>query len=81
MHARIIAIGTSKGVRIPKYLLDKYHFENLVELDDTGNGLLLRPIKQPREGWSTAFKTAAKTSQDSLIETPASEWDDQEWEW
>jgi antitoxin MazE len=81
MRAKIIAIGTSRGIRIPKYLLVKYHLENLVEVDDTGEGIMIRPIKKPREGWDEAFKKAAGSEQDELIEMPDSEWDNQEWQW
>ncbi len=52
-----------------------------MEVEDTGNGLLLRPIKQPRAGWESAFKTVAGADQDELIEMPGSEWDENEWEW
>ena len=81
MHAQIIPIGTSKGVRIPKYLLDKYHFDNIVDIDDTGSGLLIKAVKKPREGWEEAFKKLAGTKDDTLIETPESNWDEDEWEW
>ena len=81
MQAKIIPIGTSKGVRIPKYLLDKYHFDNLVDIDDTGSGLLIRAVSKSRDGWKEAFKKLAQTKDDLLIETPSPEWDEDEWEW
>lgn len=81
MKAKIIAIGTSRGIRISKYLLVKYHFEDIVDVDDTGEGLLIRATKKPRAGWVEAFKKAAGSEHDKLIELPKSEWDDQEWQW
>jgi antitoxin MazE len=81
MHAKIVAIGTSKGVRMPSYLIKKYHFENMVEMEDTGSGVLIRPLKRPREGWAEAFKKVAGSKNDNLLEMPESEWDRKEWEW
>lgn len=81
MNAKIIAIGTSKGIRIPKYLLDKYQFEELVDIDDTGSGLLIQPVRQTRAGWDEAFKKIAGTQDDKVIDLPKSDWDDTEWEW
>lgn len=80
MLAKIISLGTSKCVRIPKYLLDKYHLETAVEIDDTGKGLMLKPIKTTREGWAEAFQ--AKASDPGVqIDLPDSEWDDEDWTW
>lgn len=81
MKAKIIAIGTSKGIRIPKYLLEKYGIENQVEVEDTGKGIMICPIKKSREGWEEAFKKAAGTINDQLIEMPDSNWDTEEWRW
>jgi len=81
MRSKIIAIGTSKGIRIPKYLLVKYQLEDLVEVDDTGEGILIRPFKKPRSGWEEVFQKAAGSEHDKLIEMPESEWDKDEWQW
>lgn len=79
MIVKIVAIGTSKGIRIPKYLLDKYGFGDEIELDDTGSGIMLKPIRQARAGWDKAF---ANADQDNLhIDLPDSEWDEKEWHW
>ena len=80
MHAKIIAIGTSKGVRIPKYLIDKYGFKDEIDLEDTGSGILLK-IKKARAGWKEAFARASVTQADALIEMPSSDWDKDEWMW
>lgn len=81
MKAKIIAIGTSKGIRIPKYLLIKYHLADCVEVDDTGTGILIRPVRRARSGWETAFTKAEKVEHNQVIEMPESEWDEEEWQW
>lgn len=81
MHVKIIAIGTSKGVRIPKYLLDKYHFQNEADIEDTGSGILIKSAKKARANWKDAFEKIAGTKNDQLLEMPATEWDKDQWEW
>lgn len=58
MHLKIIPIGTSKGIRIPKSLLDKYGFTHEIEIEETSAGLLIKSAKKPRAGWEAAFKKA-----------------------
>jgi antitoxin MazE len=90
MKANIIQIGNSKGVRIPKSLLDELKFEKLVEFEILPNGLLLRPIHEkpvspPRAGWSEMFKSALDESGDDREkfgdwnQTGLTEFDEKEW--
>lgn len=81
MHAKIVPIGTSRGIRIPKYLLDKYRFGNVVEIDDTGSGIFIQPVTKSRKGWDEEFMKVAGTKDDREISMPKSDWDEEEWEW
>ena len=73
MKANIVQIGNSKGVRIPKTLLEQLRFDKSVEFQVTPEGLLLRPVhepkenhSQPRAGWNEMFQTAlAETGNDA----------------
>jgi antitoxin MazE len=65
MKANIVQIGNSKGVRIPKTLLEQLRFEKSVEFQVTPEGLLLRPIheksendSEARAGWDEMFQAA-----------------------
>ena len=71
MKANIVQIGNSKGVRIPKILLEQLRFEKSVEFHVTPEGLLLRPIYEPAEnesqaraGWNEMFQTALAENDD-----------------
>jgi antitoxin MazE len=82
MHTKIVQIGTSKGVRLPKYLLEKYHLTDDVNIEDTEEGILITPSDhEARSGWKANFKKAAKENTDISIELPKSDWDNTEWEW
>lgn len=45
MRAKIIKIGNSHGIRIPKPLLEESGLENEVDLKLKDNGLMIRPVK------------------------------------
>ena len=92
MKTNIVQIGNSKGVRIPKTLLEQLQFEKSVEFQVTPEGLLLRPVHEPpeneskpRTGWSEMFHAAlAETSDDApefadWNKTELTEFDKQEW--
>ncbi len=81
MKASIIKIGNSQGVRIPKPIIEQCGFETEVELEVRNHEVIIRPTKNSRCGWESAFKTMAEKGDDKIIETPISEWDEDEWEW
>ncbi len=83
MKTRIVAIGNSQGIRIPKPLLEQTGLSGEVEIRAEAGALVIRPIKEPRAGWARAFQEMARRGDDLLDEGAASlsEWDEDEWEW
>ena len=84
MRARVIKIGNSQGIRIPKTLLDQTGILGDVELEVEKNQIIIRPISDPRRDWDNAFKTMAAKGDDALIdgdENISHSWDDEEWQW
>ncbi len=80
--ARIIRLGNSRGIRIPKPLLEQSGLEDAVEITATPGKILLQKPRHPREGWDADFAAMAETSDDALLDKPIStEWDDAEWMW
>ena len=67
MEATIIKIGNSKGVRLSKTILEKYQIGEKVELILDIDQIILRPIKQPRQGWAEAFKKMHEDGDDELL--------------
>jgi antitoxin MazE len=83
MKTNIVQIGNSKGVRIPKTLLEQLHFEKSVEFQVLPEGLLLRPIHEEakndspaRAGWDEMFQTALGENADNSAEF--AEWNQSE---
>jgi len=83
MKTRIVPIGNSQGVRIPKPLLEQTGLTGEVEIRAANGSLVIRPAKKPRAGWSTAFQVMARLGDDALLdEAPSlSRWDEDEWAW
>jgi len=84
MRARIVKIGNSKGIRIPKPLLEQAGILNEVELDVEDRRIIIRPVSSPRRGWEPAFKAMADRGDDARLiedERISHTWDEEEWEW
>jgi antitoxin MazE len=82
MKAKIITIGNSKGIRLPKSLLDQLGFENEVQLEATKDRLIIRPLHVARFDWAKSFHAMAQTGDDRLLDDyVATSWDKKEWEW
>lgn len=84
MKARIVRIGNSRGIRIPKPLIQQTGLGGEVEIEVEANRLIIRPAEKPRAIWAQAFKAMAKQGDDTLLdgEVPvATRWEKDEWEW
>jgi antitoxin MazE len=84
MRARIVKIGNSQGIRIPKPLLEQTGILEDVELDVDKNQIIIRPVSNPRDGWDDAFRAMAKLGDDAIIDefdNISHSWDDDEWQW
>jgi antitoxin MazE len=84
MKARIIRIGNSHGIRIPKPFLEQARLNDEVEIEVRDDSLIVRPTDQPRAGWAAAFQEMARRGDDALLDPDGSAqttWDAREWEW
>ncbi len=83
VKARVIKIGNSRGIRIPKLLLAQTGIGEEVELEAQGDSIIVRASRDPRAGWDAAFAEMAAAGDDRLLdgEQRGGEWDEQEWSW
>jgi antitoxin MazE len=83
MKTQIVPIGNSRGIRIPKPLLEEAGLSGEVEIRAERNGLVIRPAAKPRAGWAAAFQKMADRGDDALLDaTPSlSDWDEDGWKW
>jgi len=82
IRTRIVKIGNSQGVRIPKLLLEQSGIESEVEIELQGDSLQIRRAPVIRQGWDVAFAQMAKHQDDVLLnEGNATDWEQEEWIW
>jgi antitoxin MazE len=80
--ARIVRIGNSRGIRVPKILLDQAQLPDEVELHAEPGRLVVQGARRPRMGWAEAARQMARQRHDDLLDEPtATGFDRDEWEW
>jgi antitoxin MazE len=68
MVASIVQIGNSKGIRIPKFVLEELDIQDSVDLRISDDRLIVTPLKKnPREGWKDAFQNMHEHKDDHLL--------------
>jgi antitoxin MazE len=84
MKARIVRIGNSRGIRIPKPLIEETGLREEVEIQVEGNRLIIAPAAHARADWATSFRKMAQEGDDALVigdVEVGTVWDQGEWEW
>jgi len=85
MKTKVIKIGNSRGIRIPKSFIDQSGLKNEVELEIEDDKIIIKPISKDREKWEAAFRKMAANNDDILLDKDAlsvqTKWDNEEWEW
>ena len=83
IKTRIVRIGNSQGIRIPKLLLDQTDIGNEVELEVQEDRIIIRSRKSSRYGWEEQFKIMAEQGDDYLLDEAVqlTSWDEEDWEW
>lgn len=85
MIARLIQIGNSKGVRLPKNVIAKYNLVDELEIIESEEGIVIKSISNTRKGWDEMFKkaNASKDKDDDFSDftSVTNEFDSSEWKW
>jgi antitoxin MazE len=83
MKAELVRIGNSRGVRIPKPIIEQCGLGETVELSVENDRLIISPGRRPRQGWDEAFRATGHGTDDELMLkiTEPNEFDHEEWRW
>lgn len=83
MRAEIIRIGNSKGLRIPKAVLEQCGMKSAVNLRVKDHSLIITPYEEIRAGWEKCFQLMAENKDDTLLDVSSlsNSWDEDEWQW
>ena len=68
MRTRIVKIGNSQGVRIPKVILEQSGIEDEVEIKTQNGNIILFPTKQQRHDWDEAFRSMHERGDDMMLD-------------
>lgn len=83
IKTRLIRIGNSQGIRIPRVVVEQTGLQGELELEVRRRQLVVRPASRPREGWELQFRQMAKHGDDRPLwpEAALTSFDEKEWEW
>jgi antitoxin MazE len=83
MKTELVRIGNSRGIRIPKPIIEQCGLGDTVELRIEEDRLIIYADRAPRRGWDEAFRAAGSSDDDPLVlgSVPANQFDRQEWKW
>ncbi|MDO9130929.1 MAG: AbrB/MazE/SpoVT family DNA-binding domain-containing protein, partial [Anaerolineales bacterium] len=70
VKTQIIKIGNSRGIRIPKLLIEHVGLGSEVEIAVERDRLIIRPTARPRTGWDEQFRAMAERGDDRLLDEP-----------
>jgi len=81
-RSRIIRIGNSRGIRVPKALLEQAQLSEEIELQAEPGRLVVRAVRRTRAGWAEAAAAMHDRGDDQPLDGPAAtRFDAEEWEW
>lgn len=82
MKAQLVRIGNSRGVRLPKPMIEEAGLTDEVELVVKDGAIVVASARRPREGWADAAKRLRNSEDGGLLDPlSATRFDDEEWEW
>ncbi len=82
MRVSVVPIGNSRGIRLPKAILEQLHISDQLELEVENKQIILRPInRNPRSGWEEALQKMNKNQEDKLLIPETGTEEGFDWEW
>lgn len=82
MKTRLVQIGNSRGIRLPKLVIEEAGITDKVDLQVRKGTIVIRALNTPRSGWELGARALRDASGDDLLDpsTPTS-FDEEEWKW
>jgi antitoxin MazE len=82
VKSRLIRIGNSRGVRLPKPLIEEAGLREDVEVRVRQGAVVITSPSRTRVGWAEAAQRLRSRKEDRLLDPPsATRFDDVEWQW
>ncbi len=82
MKTRLIRIGNSRGIRLPKPIIEEAGLSDEVELRVRPGAILIERAAGSRAGWAEAAQRLHHRGEDEPVAPPTpTRFDDEEWVW
>ncbi len=85
MITKVVRIGNSRGIRIPKSFIDQSGIKNEVELEVKDDRIIIKSLPDIRKNWDLAFQKMSENGDDVLLDQDSlidqSSWDNEGWTW
>ena len=82
MKTRLVRVGNSRGVRLPKPLIEQAGLTQEVELTVRDGAIVIARADAPRSGWAEAARQIRERDEDTMLDPPIpTRFDEEEWEW
>jgi antitoxin MazE len=81
MKTRLICIGNSRGIRLPKAVIDQIGLRDEIELRVEDRSVILTSVVRPRADWADAAQDLGKTEGGPLDPPTSTRFDEDEWVW
>jgi antitoxin MazE len=83
IKTKLVRIGNSRGIRVPRVLVEQAGLEGELELEVRHKRLIVRSAATPRQGWEERFREMSRRGHDRLLwpEAPPTSFDEKEWKW
>ena len=82
MKTHLIRVGNSRGVRLPKPLIEEAGLTDAVELRVRNGAIVIARVARARSGWAEAARRMRERDEDGLLDPPTpTRFDEWEWKW
>jgi antitoxin MazE len=82
MIVPVVQVGNSRGIRLPKNILQRLNFEDKVEITIQDDELVVKSVvKKARQGWNEAFSKMSENTEDKLLLSENIDDSTFEWVW
>jgi antitoxin MazE len=83
-RARLVRMGNSRGIRLPRLFLEEAELDEEVELEVQEGQVIVRLVPRPRRDWEKEFQGMTARGDDRLLDSKAftlTSWDEEKWVW
>jgi len=82
MKTHLIRVGNSRGVRLPKPLIEEAGLTDAVELRVRDGAIVIAQVARVRSGWAEAARRMRERDEDGLLDSSTpTRFDEGEWKW